>query len=93
MTFGLPALKYFSTFLIRLSSFLILLASVAIIFGAIKFATKKLFTRLYVVMDGMHEIRRGNIDVRVHVSGNDEVAEMARTFSATSSIERWPKWR
>lgn len=77
-----PAVITHSIFLIRLTSFFILLASIACMFMIITYVTKKMVTRLYIVMGGMKKIREGNLDVSIFVPGNDEVAEMARTFSA-----------
>lgn len=69
-------------FVIRLLSTFFLLLSVALLSVVITFATKKMVARLYIVMNGMKKIREGNLDVSIYVPGNDEVAEMARTFSA-----------
>ncbi len=77
-----PSVINKSIFLIRLASFFLLLASIALMFILINFTTKKLVTRLYVVMNGMRKIREGNLDVSISVTGSDEVAEMAVTFTA-----------
>jgi two-component system sensor histidine kinase YesM len=71
-----------SILLIRILSTVFLLLSIALLFVVITFATKKLVSRLYIVMNGMKKIREGHLDVSIYVPGNDEVAEMARTFSA-----------
>jgi len=70
-----------SILLLRLSFTAVLLSSIALLFFVIKFATKKMVTRLYAVMRGMQEIRAGNLDVSVRVAGNDEVADMANAFT------------
>ncbi len=67
---------------IRLGAFFILLLSVALMFLIIKFTTRRLFARLYQVMGAMSELRSGNLDVTLSVSGDDEVTEMAEAFTA-----------
>jgi two-component system sensor histidine kinase YesM len=84
-----PAVITNSIFMIRTATLILLLVSIALMFAVINFTTKKMVTRLYVVIDGMRKIREGNLDVKVMVSGNDEVAEMSRTFSAM--VERIQK--
>ena len=54
-------------------------------FVLIKFTTRRLFSRLYQVMGAMSELRSGNLDVSVSVSGDDEVAEMAAAFTAMAA--------
>jgi len=71
----------YSIFLIRFVTLMLLLVSIGLMFLLINFTTKKLVNRLYLVIDGMRKVREGDLDVEVQVSGNDEVAEMARTFS------------
>jgi two-component system sensor histidine kinase YesM len=70
---------------IRLVSFIVLFLSILGLFGVINFTTRKMFTRLYRVMDGMRKVREGNLDVSVRVSGSDEVAEMAQAFNSMVS--------
>jgi len=77
-----PAVINHSVSFIRLGAFVILLSSVGLMFMMIKFTTRRMFSRLYRVMDAMGELRAGNLDATVNVSGDDEVAEMAATFTA-----------
>jgi two-component system sensor histidine kinase YesM len=58
-----------------------ILASTVLLFFIIRFTTGKLMHRLYLIMDGMKELRRGNLDIALRIEGNDEVAEMARVFT------------
>lgn len=81
-----PSVITHSVFLIRMGTLVLFLISIVLMFFVINFTTKKMVTRLYIVIDGMRKIRDGNLDVKVVVSGNDEVAEMSRIFS--SMIER-----
>jgi two-component system sensor histidine kinase YesM len=56
-------------------------ASTLLLFFTIRFATGRLMRRLYVIMEGMRELRRGNLDAALRIEGNDEVTEMARVFT------------
>ncbi|MDR1654769.1 MAG: histidine kinase [Treponema sp.] len=56
-------------------------ASTMLLFFTIRFATGRLMRRLYVIMEGMRELRRGNLDIALRIEGNDEVTEMARVFT------------
>ncbi|HRS04952.1 MAG TPA: histidine kinase [Treponema sp.] len=67
---------------IRFISIAILLFSVFIMFIIITGATNRLFNRLYLIMQGLREVRDGNLAVRLQVGGADEVAEMADIFAA-----------
>jgi two-component system sensor histidine kinase YesM len=58
-----------------------ILASTALLFFIIRFTTGRLMRRLYLIMDGMKELRRGNLDIALRIEGNDEVTEMARVFT------------
>ncbi len=71
--------------MIRLASFVVLLFSILALFAVINFTTRKMFARLYRVMDGMRKVREGSLDVSVRVSGSDEVAEMAQAFNSMVS--------
>jgi len=68
--------------MIRFSSIAILILSILVLFAIIFFTTRRMFARLYLVMDGMRRLRSGNLNVSVAVAGNDEVAEMADTFTS-----------
>lgn len=72
--------------IIRLSFLIVMLVSIAIMFFFIDYVTKRLVTRLYAIMDGMRSVRKGDLDVSVHVAGHDEVSEMAEIF--TAMVER-----
>ncbi|MDR0655354.1 MAG: HAMP domain-containing protein, partial [Treponema sp.] len=56
-------------------------ASTVLLFFIIRFATGRLTRRLYQIMEGMKELGRGNLDIALHVDGNDEIAGMARIFT------------
>jgi two-component system sensor histidine kinase YesM len=58
-----------------------ILASTVLLFFIIRFATGRLTRRLYLIMEGMKELRRGNLDVALRIEGNDEITEMARVFT------------
>lgn len=68
--------------LIRLGASMILLASILLMFGFIHMATQRLFSRLFVIMNGLRAVRDGNLQVSLSVEGHDEVAEMATIFTA-----------
>ncbi|MFZ5366917.1 MAG: sensor histidine kinase [Spirochaetota bacterium] len=68
--------------IIRFVSIGILLLSILVMFMIISGATKRLFRRLYTIMQGLRAVRDGNLDVRISVEGTDEVAEMADIFTA-----------
>ena len=80
-----PSVINESVSFIRLGACIILLLSVGLMFVLIKFTTRRLFSRLYQVMGAMSELRAGNLDVSVSVSGDDEVAEMAAAFTAMAA--------
>jgi two-component system sensor histidine kinase YesM len=76
----------FDTVLSGLESFRLLagfgiLGSTVLLFFIIRFATGRLMRRLYQVVDGMTELRRGNLDIALNIEGNDEVTEIARVFT------------
>ncbi|MDR2305358.1 MAG: sensor histidine kinase, partial [Treponema sp.] len=56
-------------------------ASIVLLFFIIRFATGRLTRRLYLIMEGMKELRRGNLDVALCIEGNDEITDMARIFT------------
>ncbi|MCX7655952.1 MAG: histidine kinase [Treponemataceae bacterium] len=68
--------------LIRLGASTILLASILLMFGFIHMATQRLFSRLFVIMNGLRAVRDGNLHISLSVEGQDEVAEMATIFTA-----------
>ena len=72
--------------IVRFASIGILLASIAVLFAVIAFATRKLFARLFMVVDAMEMVRSGRLDVAISVGGNDEVAQMSEVF--TSMVRR-----
>jgi two-component system sensor histidine kinase YesM len=55
--------------------------SLVLLFCIIYFATQRLLSRLYRIVKGMTEIKRGNYDIELKVEGSDEIAEMALVFS------------
>jgi two-component system sensor histidine kinase YesM len=58
-----------------------ILVSTVLLFFIIRFATGRLTRRLYLIMEGMKELRRGNMDFALRIEGNDEITEMARAFT------------
>lgn len=70
-----------SVSMVRFSAFFIIFASVGLLFLVITLATKKLVSRLYMVMDGLRQVKDGNLYTAILVPGHDEVAEMAHLFS------------
>jgi two-component system sensor histidine kinase YesM len=56
-------------------------ASAVLLFFIIRFATQKMMTRLYIIMEGMKEVQKGNLELRLSVEGNDEITDMARIFT------------
>jgi two-component system sensor histidine kinase YesM len=61
-------------------------ASAALLFLIIRFATQKMMKRLYIIMDGMKEVREGNLDISLSVEGSDEITGMAQIF--TGMVDR-----
>jgi two-component system sensor histidine kinase YesM len=55
--------------------------SLVLLFCIIYFATQGLLSRLYRIVKGMTEIKKGNYDIELKVEGSDEIAEMALVFS------------
>ena len=58
-----------------------ILLSTALLFWVIRFATSRMTSRLYLIINGMNEVHRGNLDVTVPVEGNDEISGMAKAFT------------
>jgi two-component system sensor histidine kinase YesM len=58
-----------------------ILLSTALLFLVIRFATIRMTTRLYLIINGMNEVHKGNLDVIVPVEGNDEISGMAKAFT------------
>jgi two-component system sensor histidine kinase YesM len=69
-----------SIIVIRIAAVIGILASIIILFLIIRFATQKMMGRLFVIMNGMREVRQGNLDINITVEGNDEISDMARMF-------------
>ena len=60
---------------------LFLFVSVGIFF-IIKYATSKIMSGVYSVMDGMKQVKEGNLSVQIPVTGNDEVGETQTIFNS-----------
>lgn len=58
-----------------------ILLSTALLFLVIRFATSRIMSRLYLIINGMNEVHKGNLDVIVPVEGSDEISGMAKTFT------------
>ncbi len=52
-----------------------------VMFFVIKYATGRLMTRMYSVMDGLQQVSHGNLNVRLNVDGGDEVADTQSAFN------------
>jgi two-component system sensor histidine kinase YesM len=66
---------------LRAASLSGIVISVILIFIIIRYATDRMTARLYLIVEGMEEVRKGNLNVTVSVEGNDEISGMAHTFS------------
>lgn len=51
-------------------------------FMVISFASNRMFRGIYSVMEGMKQVRGGNLGVQLEVSGSGEVMETQQTFNA-----------
>jgi two-component system sensor histidine kinase YesM len=58
-----------------------ILLSTALLFLVIRFATIRMMSRLYLIINGMNEVHKGNLDVMVPVEGSDEISGMAKAFT------------
>ncbi|MDR1126698.1 MAG: histidine kinase [Treponema sp.] len=58
-----------------------ILLSTALLFFVIRFATIRMMSRLYLIINGMNEVHKGNLDVMVPVEGTDEISGMAEAFT------------
>jgi two-component system sensor histidine kinase YesM len=58
-----------------------ILLSAALLFFVIRFATIRMMSRLYLIINGMNEVHKGNLDVMVPVEGSDEISGMAEAFT------------
>jgi two-component system sensor histidine kinase YesM len=68
--------------LMRLGVIGVYLLTIIVLFFITEFATGQLMKRLYSIMDGMKQVRSGNLDVQIAVGGDDEVTVMADTFTS-----------
>jgi two-component system sensor histidine kinase YesM len=66
---------------LRTASLSGIIISIVLIFMCIRYATGRMTARLYLIVEGMEEVRKGNLDVTVSVDGNDEISGMAHTFT------------
>jgi two-component system sensor histidine kinase YesM len=55
--------------------------STILLFLVIRFVTGRMMGRLYRIMNGMGEIRRGNLDISITEEGKDEISGMAQAFN------------
>ena len=65
--------KCMATILLCLTGFLF--------YFVIRFATMRLMNRVFVLMNGLKEVGKGNLDVQLKVDGDDEVAETQIAFN------------
>jgi two-component system, sensor histidine kinase YesM len=68
--------------LLRIAFFFGLAATAATLFFLIRYTTSRLMSGVYSVMNGMKEVREGNLDVVVPVEHSDEVGESEETFNS-----------
>lgn len=59
-----------------------LFGTIVVLFLLIRFATSRLMSGVYSVMNGMKEVKEGNLEVSVLVDRHDEVGETQQTFNA-----------
>src|SRR5574344_1529071 len=59
-----------------------LFGTIVVLFLLIRFATSRLMSGVYSVMNGMKEVKEGNLAVSVPVDRHDEVGETQQTFNA-----------
>lgn len=72
---ALNDIEYFTVFM-----GLGMLGSLVLLFCIIYFATQRLMSRLYRIVESMAEIKKGNYDIVLNVEGDDEIADMAVVF-------------
>jgi two-component system sensor histidine kinase YesM len=69
----------------RVISFIAMAAIGLLVYSYVKGTTSLMMSRLYTIMDGLREVRKGNFNVTVPVLGTDEVAETAAAFNKTTA--------
>lgn len=74
--------KFLFIFILVLLAFCFI--SVGLYF-VIKYATRRLMSGIYSVMDGMKKVKSGNYSVKIPISGEDEVSETQETFNAMTA--------
>ena len=68
--------------IIVLSTIAGLLGTIVALFLLIRYTTSRLMSGVYSVMNGMKEVKEGNLAVSVPVDRHDEVGETQQTFNA-----------
>lgn len=68
-------------FLTKLLSTSLIIITGFLFFFVIRFATMRLMNRIFILMNGLKEVGKGNLDVKLKIDGNDEVAETQVAFN------------
>jgi len=63
-------------------NFLSLFFLIQAFYFVVKYATKKLMSGIYSVMDGMKKVKEGDVSVQIPISGMEEVAETQQIFNS-----------
>lgn len=64
----------------RNNSILGILFLISIVFGLTYFTTMKILKKLYLIIQSMKKIQKGDFDIDIPVRGNDEIGELAHHF-------------
>lgn len=67
--------------ILTFSIFILLSLSLMLVFFVVRFTTKKLFYRLYILIDGMRKVKDGDFTAQVEVDGKDEITESQHAFN------------
>ncbi len=76
---GQMQLSFYVTVLIAILS---LIVSALLLFGLIKYSTRKMLRGVYSLIYGMEKVRKGNYDVQIEISSDDEFGETQKTFNS-----------
>lgn len=52
-----------------------------LLYFVIRFSTMRLMNRVFVLMNGLKEVGKGNLDIQLKVDGSDEVAEAQHAYN------------
>jgi len=60
---------------------LILIITFFVFYFVIKYATMRLLNRVFLLMNGLKEVEKGNLDIQLKIDGNDEITDTQIAFN------------